>query len=187
MSVLIEAGADVNATLNGELIPLHLAARYNRFHSVEMLLAAGADVNACTRGGCTALMAASETASYECAKRLLKSGVHINKTIQCNESIRNALTIHLESKDPKEHLVMLLFAAGEILDKNKSLTPNCLHFNSLNLKHLCREAIRKRLIQLIPKEHLFSRIPQLGLPASLTSYLLYYTSLNDDIDNDISA
>ena len=41
----------MNATLNGVLIPLHLAARYNRFHSVEMLLAAGADVNACTRDG----------------------------------------------------------------------------------------------------------------------------------------
>ena len=55
-------------------------------------------------------MAASEKASYECAKLLLNSGVHINKTMQHNESSKNALTIHLESKDPKEHLVMLLFA-----------------------------------------------------------------------------
>ena len=127
---------------------------------------------------------ASKKANFESVKLLLKSGVDINKTMKYQQSNRNALMIHLESNDPKEHLAMLLFAAGEILDKNSTDVPKYLQFNTLNLKHLCREAIRQRLVQLNSHKHLFSRVPQLMLPASLTSYLLYYTSLDDDIDDD---
>ena len=45
------------------------------------------------------------------------------------------------------------------------------------LKHICREAIRTHLLRLNPRRHLFGRVPRLGLPASMTSYLLYNTSL----------
>ena len=60
----------------------------------------------------------------------------------------------------------------------------------LDLKHLCREAIRKHLLDLDPQEHLFGRIPQLGLPSIVTEYLLYNCSLDpetafeDDDDDD---
>ena len=53
-----------------------------------------------------------------------------------------------------------------------------------SLKHLCRETIRKHLLDIDPLENLFGRIPQLGLPSSLTVYLLYSLSLDDDADND---
>ena len=86
---------------------------------------------------------------------------------------------------------MLLFAAGEILegeiDGNKVNAsdlhiPQFLqHFKDLKfcLKHLCREAIRKQLIILDPHAHMFSRIPQLGLPTVLSKYLLYHVSLDE--------
>ena len=47
-----------------------------------------------------------------------------------------------------------------------------------NLKHLCREAIRKHLLKLDPHTHLFDRVPRLGLPSLLTEYLLYDMSLD---------
>lgn len=70
--------------------------------------------------------------------------------------------------------VMLLFAAGE-----KYNIPDL----SIFLKHLCRDAIRKHLIELDPHQHLFGRIPQLGLPSLLTRYLLYNVSLDEDISS----
>ena len=48
-----------------------------------------------------------------------------------------------------------------------------------NLKHLCREAIRKHLLLLDPHEHLFGRVPQLGLPKLLREYLLFRMSLSE--------
>ena len=50
----------------------------------------------------------------------------------------------------------------------------------LDLKHLCREAIRKHLIDLDPHEHLFGRIPQLGLPSIVMEYLMYDCSLDPE-------
>ena len=53
---------------------------------------------------------------------------------------------------------------------------------TLNLRHICRETIRKHLLNLDPHTHLFDRMPRLGLPSLLTRYLLYYKSLDDDVD-----
>ena len=48
-----------------------------------------------------------------------------------------------------------------------------------DLKHLCREAIRKHLLELDLHTHLFGRIPKLGLPKPLTEYLLFRMSLSE--------
>ena len=74
---------------------------------------------------------------------------------------------------------LLLFTAGESTDGLDSI-PHCLLFEDLklNLKHICREAIRKHLLDVDPHTHLFIRVPQLQLPSSLTEYLLYNLSLN---------
>ena len=42
-----------------------------------------------------------------------------------------------------------------------------------SLKELCREVIRKYLLQLNPFKTLFKRAPLLGLPRVLTSFLVY--------------
>ena len=55
-----------------------------------------------------------------------------------------------------------------------------------HLKHLCRVRIRTHLLELDPHENLFIRVPELGLPKSLVSYLLYDVTvddLSDDNDN----
>ena len=92
---------------------------------------------------------------------------------------------------------MLLYAAGETIDGTTVevrnwygymdelpvpdyLLPN--EYLKLSLKHMCRETIRKHLLAIEPHQHLFGRIPQLGLPSSLTDYLLFYVSFDDDVD-----
>ena len=49
---------------------------------------------------------------------------------------------------------------------------------------MCGEAIRKHLLDLDPHRHLFSRVPRLGLPRSLTEYLLYDMSLDTHSEED---
>ena len=83
---------------------------------------------------------------------------------------------------------MFLYAAGETVDgptvpteyrfcRNRAVIQTNIpeYFTelkeNLDLKHLCREAIRKHLIYLDPHEHLFGRIPQLGLPSLVTEFL----------------
>ena len=78
---------------------------------------------------------------------------------------------------------MLLYAAGETLDgTEEDKIPQELKFEEekLELKHICREVIRKHLLKLDPHQHLFSRIPLLGLPSALNKYLLFNQSLDDD-------
>ena len=60
--------------------------------------------------------------------------------------------------------------------------PEYLRFKDLKLclSHLCREAIRRHLLDLDLHTNLFVRAPKLGLPKSLTSYILYDQSLDDD-------
>ena len=53
----------------------------------------------------------------------------------------------------------------------------------LQLKHICRETIRKHLLKLDHHSNLFGRIPDLSLTA-LNKCLLFHVSLDDDDDDD---
>ena len=80
---------------------------------------------------------------------------------------------------------MILFAAGETMnpDHAQFFLPEIRNENfQLCLKHLCREAIRKHLLQMSPV-NLFVRAPKLELPTIITDYLLYGVNLDED-DND---
>ena len=100
-----------------------------------------------------------------------------------------------EDEENYRELVMLLFAAGEIVNDPVSLCRHSYQMSSYNmcdllelnfeeeklkLKHICREAIRKHLLKLDPHQHLFGRIPRLGLPNALNMYLLFSVSLEEE-------
>ena len=55
---------------------------------------------------------------------------------------------------------------------------------TISLKEVCREAIIRHLIEINPHEHFFDRVPRLGLPHLVSSYLLYDLELKDDDDDD---
>ena len=198
MHLLLKSGADVNIPDDAGTTPLMRAAndcenilvmirqgRYEyqnseerRFHRVRCLLP---------------------------VRVLSEAGVQINRK-DCNgdNALKNTLkwaclsSPSVEADNYQMNLYMLLFAAGETLDG--PTTPKLQqyytvrHFvipeyfkelkENLALKHLCREAIRKHLIDLDRHENLFRRIPQLRLPSILEKYLLYNCDVNVDMETD---
>ena len=182
VDTLIKAGADVNETDAGAFTALVHAANNGNDTCVEQLIEAGADVNWQDSWSHTALLYAS-VSHTNCVKHFLRSNVKINVFDQ--DGI-NALTFSLMlfQKDQIKEVIELLFAAGETIDETKVQVPDYLKPPEFNLKHVCREAIRKHLMNIDPHQHVFGRIPQLGLPSSVTKYLLYNVSLDDD-DSDV--
>ena len=211
--MLLKAGADVNISDFDGNTPLLCTAYNGLGKETSMLIHAGADVNACDNSGYTALTTAVSSNNLQCVRVLLNSGAHVNKY---NINQQNALIFYVtECPTIKKEMVMLLVAAGEMLNLGtfrlhtsskmkmemkaqiKVSIPD--YFNhaqlKLSLKHACRETIRNHLLRVHPHFNLFERVPKLGLPSSLTSYILYDQSVNvkntdhaddDEHDNDES-
>ena len=126
----------------------------------------------------------------KCTKMLLQSGVEINLV---NKKHLNALRSYIsncedENKLPDRTMVLLLYAAGETLDSipvDRIHLLNYLQEREISLKNICRYVIRKHLLDLDPHTHLFGRVPRLGLPRSLSDYLLYGQSLRSDSSSDV--
>ena len=200
VQLLIRAGADVNKfcpEVNGT--PLWAATTRGLSKKAELLLKAGADVNFQNSEGNRALILVSmgialydrnEVDYLACLKLLLRYGAEIDvRNRQSENALQHCVASHRGTKE-SDDICRLLFAAGErpdgICDEK---IPDCLKFKDvqLELKHICREAIRKHLLELDPHTHLFGRVPRLGLPSLLIDYLLYDMSLDDDIDDNTSG
>ena len=192
---LVKAGADVNIkNVFGTPVIIDAILKCSD-KELQILIDAGADVNVVDKEGNTAFITAggrSVPGRVECVKALLLSGAVVNLK---NENNKNALGHHIyKSKDlnkpPDRTMVLLLYAAGETLDRiiidendeNTSCILDYLEKREINLRELCREAIRKQLLQLDLHGCLFNRIPQLGLPKLLTQYLLWNMSLDTSSD-----
>ena len=164
---LINAGADVNIGDEYGETALTISASTGQDNFVKLLIESGADVNIADTDGLTPLVTAARRLSYNCVHLLLKAGAFINTTLALSPRVIRH----------NERLTILLYAAGEYLPPQHDEILDILN-HEIKLKHLCREAIRKRLLALDPHLHLFNRIPQLNLPSSITAYLLYYESLD---------
>ena len=158
---------------------------------LKVLIEAGADVNIIDENNESALTCASWRGHSECVKLLLEGGVRINIA---NNYSKNALCSHISLIYPGKEICMLLNAAGEITDGTtipatdvygvvrQLLVSDYFLYEDLklNLKHLCREAIRTHLINIDRHQHLFYRAG-LGLPGSLSRYLLYDIVIKEPI------
>ena len=206
VKMLLQAGADVNFKEDKRgITALFQASCYDRHanvcnytkntqhvfvpddHSaskcVETLIEAGADVNVVNILGETVLKtAAMNVRNILVFKHLLKANCRVN--MMDGYSGRSALTSYiLYGYGHLKNIAMLLFAAGEIVAEcNKKRLQNILKLEDpgIQLKHICREAIRKHLLDVDIHTNLFCRIPRLGLPERMNQYLLYGESLDDD-------
>ena len=186
VNLLLEYGADVNTPDNRGMTPMMIAAMLS---SRKLDCYINRRINKILR---------FKKRYIEIFCGLLRGGAHINYK---DGSGKNALEIAISSyfsQNHKKKLFMLLYAAGETLDgattaadgTSKITIPKFIEEmkDNLDLKHLCREAIRKHLIDVNPYENLFGRIPQLGLPSIVNNYLWYDCTLdhdnNDDDDDD---
>ena len=191
--LLIKAGASVNGGRRPIYTPLYFTIKNKAHLCMDLLLTSGADVHntgyACH--GNTALMLVKEK---ECCRLLLKYHTQINRRDRYGQ---NALRIYMMNASPiNEDICSLLFAAGETTPETFTrwhyypfreirVADYLPQINmKFDLKHLCREAIRKHLLKVDRHTNLFDRVPRLGLPKSLTEYLLYYMSLDSSSQQD---
>ena len=179
MELLLTLGADVNRRNKNGSTPLMYAVCSQDNTCAKALIEARADVNKADKRGDTALSIAAATGNVKSLLMLLQSGAHINRgsVVSCPAAYRTFKT----GLTPITS--MLLFAAGERFNdrdlREKINTLFDLEECDLDLKHLCRERLRRHLIDLNPHAHLFNRIPHLGLPSLVNDYLLYDVSLDD--------
>ena len=204
MKVLIEAGADVNVGRGIEGRTALFPASESK--CVDVLLEAGADVNITDHDDKNALHFwfnidyddddyLDYLKSYcQNIKKLLRAGIHINKfnTSKDKNALETLLdykyedqnadsTAEIYYKDPMK----LLYAAGETLEgTEEDKIPEELKFDDekFQLKHICREAIRKHLLKVDSHSNLFGRIPVLGAPWD-TPMLLFGQDLPKKLHN----
>ena len=181
--LLLSAGADVNMvsrnSRNSSWSPLWSAVKETRINTVRVLLDAGSHI-------------------------ITQSPFDAELNNPLPFHLRNMQYKCFGSHTQDEPLAMLLFAAGasptdddednddsdhddndekngddEGGDEDDDNILECLKFQDIKyeLKHMCREAIRRNLMKIDRKRNMFLRIPKLGLPPSLSQYLLYHMSL----------
>ena len=175
--LLIKAGTDVNIC-NEESETALLRAIPTGVY-IDELVQAGADVNC---SAWTLLWEATKIA-HDHDGLLIELLILLRAGITINTQSVSVLSYYLDSRVPQKEIdvVLLLAAAGEKIDDTTVQIPRYLQPKETRLKHLCREAIRNHLLDLDPHTHLFSRVPRLGLPSSVTDYLLYNVSLDDEM------
>ena len=182
---LLQAGANVNMRSDhkGETALMWVAGKGCRDCALA-LIDVGADVNMVSEDGNTALFYAY---NVKCIQALLCSGAKIN---MWNKNGHNALQNWIKEKwyIRQKKVSKCLFAAGETPPDNTTLRGILftakMEESVIILKQMCREAVRKHLLELDPRAHLFDQVPTLGLPELLSAYLLYNISLDDDEEDE---
>ena len=144
-------------------------------------------MNVCNYHKGTALHYVAQQGRIQAVLILLRAFAHINIK---NVGGQNALETHITSHAyVNKKLVMLLFVVGEKIDDRPTVRfdragrldivrlpiPEYLREENskICLMQICRKVIRQYLIEISPNQHLFHRIPQIGLPTVLSDYLLY--------------
>ena len=158
----------------------------------------------------------------KCVAFLLGGGADVNRT---NKYGQNALDLHIrrDGVPQDDGVAPLLLVAGERLQGpylrrlywdsgglvTRARVPHYLRLpeeegsepgDVLSLQHACRHTLRRHLTATTTRPgggggNLFVLAPRLGLPPTLTQYLLYNTSLtvqcldddddDDDVNNDV--
>jgi len=86
VTVLLENGADANATARWGRSALYLASEMGNKETVEQLLKYGADVNAASRYGKTPLYVAAENGHLEVVKLLVEDNAKVNQLTRYGKS-----------------------------------------------------------------------------------------------------
>ena len=178
--LLVESGADVNK-FNIWNTPLWYAVKNHHIECVSLLIEAGADVNLFNPFRAYAIRTAPFICAVinnyiECASILMEAGADVNYHnvnvlgyVRSVEMVRLLLRSGSEinidwwyiNEYPEKPVTVkeLLFAAGYTRWRHSPMKVD-------GLMGMCREVIRKHLLELDPYTHLFGRVTRLGLPAA---------------------
>ena len=137
------------------------------------------------------MMSMSTGNNKNVARSLLNKGANINILDNSGGNALTFLATYEKGQERYQEKFMILFAVGEKIDRQaieaeEQKVPDHLQ-PQFNLKDICRRRIREHLLEVDPHTQLFGRVPKIGLPSLLTSYLLYDQTLDDDdYDDSIS-
>ena len=192
IDMLTKAGADVNILNNEGFTPLMCAVVSNYTECIEKLLKAGSNLQVTTNNGNTIAFAIANENSVRSAKMIYMLEAQINRI---NDDGQNVVDYHFKQRTTSTQSLMVAVSAGETINKEqrklvrqkilgkRTYVPEVLPSEDdlhSSLKEICREAIRNHLLDLNLHENLFIRVPLLGLPGPLTTYLLYKHSATSD-------
>ena len=173
VDLLLEAGA---ASSDSENCLLMWCASNGYDSFLEYLVKSGADVNRPLKHRIPLAEAAFEN-NVSCAKLPLKAGADVKVQWKYYAKCR---------KLPSREMTLLLYAAGILFDIIVCVKPNIPHSqdilqeirNETDLMSLCRETIRRQIVCKNEGSNLFIKVPRLGLPPLLSSYLLFGLTLS---------
>lgn len=181
VEALLDSGANVNKTNRTGSSPLMVAAYQGNSNIMNTLISHKADLNTIGMYNATAITTATTQGFPDCVKLLLQADVKINMKFQA--TISASVSIYCARAIESAICIMILYAAGQELEDTthpnaprmiqKDNHGTLLREDSHVLKHFCRKAIRKQLINISPHTHLFKQIHALELPMSVKEYLLY--------------
>ena len=193
VKIMIQEGADVNTTDKRGNNVLFYASENGYENIVNIFLHAGAHVNHTNRVGSGALRVAVVNGHDRVASLLIQAGADVNKKKKDGRRPLSEAVRYGRVKCAK-----LLLAAGATVNRTHGYPPPCHNGSkiqnlldsaevtiqtNLDLKHVCREVIRKHLQQL-DCLNLFPLIPLLGLLSPLCDYLLYREEIVSDDNGD---
>ena len=179
LKILLDAGADVNHVHNKVALAITAISGYDQ--CMSLLIDAGADVNHKYNNGKSALILSTDNCYIKCMKLLIKKGAKVT-------CVKDSVRHFLNQVSPRHQKYTgkpwwLLLAAGVDSPLINLLFPKSSFTypldREISLTDLCREAIRKHLLQMSPI-NLFFRVPKLGLPTLLQEYLLFNVTLDDN-------
>ena len=174
---LLDAGADVNA--EDDLGTTALMVSAPSIRAIRLLLRAGAYLNKTGPSGENSMsmcLTKSTRVNQSSAMLLLSAGEKIDriKIQSCGNTDDCSMLVGWVEK---EDLCPLL--KEEPLSNITILNYMRMLVDEKSLKNICRQTIRKCMINANPYPNLFTRVPRLGLPPSLQMYLLYDMTLNE--------
>ena len=204
VKLLCDSGANVNRIDKGSYSALLLAAVYGHHKNIEVLTSAGACVNTRELRGKTALTIATESYREKCVKALVDAdadGSHLlveavesgcvkrvklllgaGVRVNTDGTLLDSFTLCQKGQKWQDKtMVLLLFASGGVTEDHAILADNYLQqeLTDISLKHFCRRTIRNHMLKLNSRLNLFVRVPEIGLPQSLASYLLFGVSIDN--------
>ncbi|KAL8734987.1 MAG: hypothetical protein Q9166_001112 [cf. Caloplaca sp. 2 TL-2023] len=99
--LLLEHGAEVNAALEGEVLPLHRAAELGREKIVKLLLESGASVDTRDKNQRTAIFPAAQRNHQNILQLLLRAGADVNVKGEDDQTLMLCLAAERSDKSMK--------------------------------------------------------------------------------------
>ena len=171
LDILLQAGADVNAKNSKGYTAIHYASERNYEDCLNVLLASGADVNVVNNTGSTPLhLAAYYRGDVTLTRVLLRAGADVNA-----QDEKTFTALHYAIIRNHSECESVLRSAGARVNYVSEAPEE----TDLSLMHLCREAVRSRLMLVNEQTNLFLTVPRLPLPTVMIDFLLYNININD--------